>query len=314
MAVSHVKSDTIGDFTGTITGFNSQGSTTTIAATDLVRPVDWNSAHNQFYSLTGNTTGNSTASGTNVLFAGSGGISVGGSTGTVIISGPAPVTLTRWQNFNLHVGRTDSAVQFQNRASSDGTMYFCPLVIDGGPFPGHMTINSMFINVSGSHTNAVASTAAKTLHFSFGIYTISASSTLNLLNSANGSVTAAGGANQSASFNGPRFVSIVSSQWSVQPVLTPGGDYYLGYVFRSSGEALAGFNWQCLGAASGQMSGTMGSSAATATSMGLHPFLGQFSVSTAALPATVNQNALVKTASVQLMVPRFVFENQVSNF
>jgi hypothetical protein len=88
MAVSHVKSDTIADFTGTFTGFNSQGSTTTIAATDVVRPSDWNSAHNQFYTLTGNTTGNSTASGTNVIFAGSGAISVGGSTGTIIFSSP----------------------------------------------------------------------------------------------------------------------------------------------------------------------------------------------------------------------------------
>ena len=45
MALYHVKSNTIADFTGTVTGFNSQGSTTTLAATNLVRPGDWNSAH-----------------------------------------------------------------------------------------------------------------------------------------------------------------------------------------------------------------------------------------------------------------------------
>ena len=64
-ALSHVKNVTIADFTGTFTGFNSQGSSTTIAATDIVRPSDWMSAHNQFLTLTGNTNVQSTASGTN---------------------------------------------------------------------------------------------------------------------------------------------------------------------------------------------------------------------------------------------------------
>jgi len=36
MALSHVKSVTIGDFTGTVTAFQSNGSTATVAASDLV--------------------------------------------------------------------------------------------------------------------------------------------------------------------------------------------------------------------------------------------------------------------------------------
>ena len=36
MAVSHVYSNAVADWTGTVTGFNSQGSTTTIAATAIV--------------------------------------------------------------------------------------------------------------------------------------------------------------------------------------------------------------------------------------------------------------------------------------
>lgn len=87
MSIGHVKSVTVADFTGTVTAFNSQGSTTTIAASDLARPSDWNSVHNQLYTLTGNTTLGSTASGTNVIYAGSGNVSVGGSSGSVIISG-----------------------------------------------------------------------------------------------------------------------------------------------------------------------------------------------------------------------------------
>src|SRR5215475_14248811 len=88
MAVSHVKSNTVADWTGTVTVFNSQGSTTSVAATNIVRPSDWDSAHNQFYTLTGNTTLSSTASGTNVVYSGAGNVTLGGSSDTVIISGP----------------------------------------------------------------------------------------------------------------------------------------------------------------------------------------------------------------------------------
>ena len=82
MAVySHVKSDTVGDFTGTVTVFNSLGSTVTAAATDLVRPSDWNSAHNFYQTISGNTVGQSTGSGTNLVYGGTNGLSLSMSTG-----------------------------------------------------------------------------------------------------------------------------------------------------------------------------------------------------------------------------------------
>jgi hypothetical protein len=43
--ITHIKSNTIGDMTGTVTVFNSAGTTTTQLATDLIRPSDWNSNH-----------------------------------------------------------------------------------------------------------------------------------------------------------------------------------------------------------------------------------------------------------------------------
>jgi len=43
--ITHAKSNTIADMTGTVTLFNSSGGTTTDAATNIVRPSDWNSAH-----------------------------------------------------------------------------------------------------------------------------------------------------------------------------------------------------------------------------------------------------------------------------
>lgn len=106
MALSHVKSDTIADFTGTITGFDSQGSTLTRAATDLIRPSDWNSVHNEYYTLTGNTTVNSTASDTNVVFGASGGVLIAGSTASVVLSMPV---LSAFQPFSLISGSVNSS-------------------------------------------------------------------------------------------------------------------------------------------------------------------------------------------------------------
>jgi hypothetical protein len=45
LIISHPKSNTIADFTGTVTQFNSSGGTQSVAATNLVRPSDWNNAH-----------------------------------------------------------------------------------------------------------------------------------------------------------------------------------------------------------------------------------------------------------------------------
>ena len=45
ITVTHAKSNVIADYTGTVTVANSSGGTQTMEATNLVRPVDWNSAH-----------------------------------------------------------------------------------------------------------------------------------------------------------------------------------------------------------------------------------------------------------------------------
>lgn len=53
ITVTHAKSNIIADWTGTVTVGNSSGGTNTLAATDLVRPQDWNSAHQVSLNLTG---------------------------------------------------------------------------------------------------------------------------------------------------------------------------------------------------------------------------------------------------------------------
>jgi hypothetical protein len=98
VALYHVKNNTIGDMTGTVTVFNSQGSTTTANATDLVRPGDWNSAHSQVITLAGNTAGASTASGTNIVFQGGNNVTAsvnqGANAATIVFSGANTVAQT----------------------------------------------------------------------------------------------------------------------------------------------------------------------------------------------------------------------------
>lgn len=83
MAVSHAKSNTVADFTGTVTVYNSAGATTTVAATDLIRPSDWNSGHNQYYTLAGNTNNASTVSAQNVVLSGGNNVTLIGSNSSI---------------------------------------------------------------------------------------------------------------------------------------------------------------------------------------------------------------------------------------
>ena len=71
MAISHAFTNPVPD--GTITS--------------IVRPSDWNSAHNQYYTLLGNTLGNSTVSGTNIVFQGAGNVSLSGTGHTIVVYG-----------------------------------------------------------------------------------------------------------------------------------------------------------------------------------------------------------------------------------
>jgi len=145
MSVVHVKSNTVADFTGTVTVFNSQGSTVTAAATNLIRPADWNSGHNQFYTLQGNTTNASTASGTNVVFQGAGGITLGGSTGTLVISGP--VRLGYESTINTPLAASTQSSLGQN------SLWFAPFRISGG------TLNASSFQIAQSYTGTATSAA-----------------------------------------------------------------------------------------------------------------------------------------------------------
>lgn len=75
MAVQHVYSNAVADGT----------------ATSVVRPSDWNSYHNQYVTISGNTSGQSTISGTNIVFEGGNNVTLSANTAagaaTIIVSG-----------------------------------------------------------------------------------------------------------------------------------------------------------------------------------------------------------------------------------
>lgn len=70
MAISHVYSQTVADGT----------------ATSVVRPSDWNSAHNQYMTIGSNTAGVSTLSGTNIQFNGGNNLTLSANGNTLIFS------------------------------------------------------------------------------------------------------------------------------------------------------------------------------------------------------------------------------------
>ena len=236
-------------------------------------------------------------------------------TATATFAGGGAPTLSRWANFVQAIGRSDTiTLGWPTQGTSAGSLFIFPLVANGGIFPGNMTVNTFLIGMSGGLSAVTASTAAKTYGVSIGLYTVSASSTLNLLNSAYTTFgTGAAYSAQSASYYGPRLLSINSSVWSGGSLTLSQRDYYLGYWISSTGESF-GLSWMGIGGKSGQMSGTMGASNATATSMGYNPFFGMMSVTTNAMPATINRNVLVKTAVGQLYIPYIYLENEVSKF
>ena len=169
MAISHIKSNTIADWTGTVTIGNSTGGTQTVAATNLVRPGDWNSAHNQYYTLSGNTTNASTASGTNVVFEARGNLTVAGSTGTIVFVAPTQDVLSFYQHPPVPMNNT--ATMSVGGGSSN---YVQPFVIPQDISASYIRMPvsmSLASTTFGTGAGAYGSSVAQSNTMWFNIYT-----------------------------------------------------------------------------------------------------------------------------------------------
>ena len=160
-ALSHIKSNTLGDFTGTVTVNNSAGATATVAATNLVRPSDWNSAHNFYQTVSGRSFGDaSTASGTNLVFGGSNLCGVGLSTGAnaaTLWFDPVNYTALTYQNRQL--GASTTLQHTQN------AIWMVPFRVQA-PVSGSTL--AVMMSYSGTITSAATAQAGQSLEF--GIY------------------------------------------------------------------------------------------------------------------------------------------------
>lgn len=192
MGIIHIKSATVADMTGTVTVGNSAGATTTIAATDLVRPSDWNSAHSALITLSGNTSVNSTAGGTNLHFQGDGNITLAGSTGTLVISGPAWKTYDQTQ-FGHFGPAAQSSFSLPNNS----------VFIAAEQLSAYVSATAIRVPVTFSFSTLASSSGQRGYTMDFGIYTRHAtnSTVLTLMYSTSYTMAHSVSSNASAAFS-----------------------------------------------------------------------------------------------------------------
>jgi hypothetical protein len=319
-ALSHVKSNPIADFTGTVTVFNSAGATATANATDLVRPGDWNSAHNFFQTISGNTLGTSTASGTNLVIGATGGISASHSTaagaatlwmsapavsslsatgaiqistnGSTISIGVLPQTATMWFPFNEGVnvaGQHGQATWQITPVPTPPTADFGVVSIDRVCFP------VVFSNSSNS-------TGSATLSMSMGLYSKNGS-TLSLAHSTTGTlaITFSGTVNNST-FAGMRLMTV---PWTTQ---IGEGRWYVGIASRTT---TAGGNCSAsqmqISQVNSNFSGLFGANSNRSHQWPLG--FGVMSVSSSGVPSSIAFSNLDGTASLAARAPSWFMLN-----
>jgi hypothetical protein len=297
MPISHAKSITVADATGTVTGWFGT-TTVTIPASAIQLPSDWNSAHNVAYTLTGNTISNTTVSGTDIIFAGSGGVSVGGSNGSIIISGitgggGGATTLAGY--YDPYVNRERLAAQIGNNQ----------LFVQPMPVYAPFQHNRFILPVN--YSAATNSSNSATLSISVGLYTRTGNS-LSLASSSSGTfaVTNSGTAGSYSRVSGHRFYPI---DWTNT---VPVGDYWIAIGSRTTTGGGAGMSWSNF-VASNQNTFLAGfwQSAATATNQWI---LGQgsFNTTTTALPASMAFSQINGSAAVAARPPVFQFASSTT--
>lgn len=179
----------------------------------------------------------------------------------------------------------------------------------GDPFPGPMTIDSLDLMVRADPSISSSYSAI----FRIGIYTLQNSTRLSLLNSVAHTQGAAAQNTtlRSASINGNRYMGIVSSQWSAQPVLEPGEQYWIGiHVSSVNANVLSAYLGKiCYDINSGVIwAGTYNAASVNSNSR-YAPFWG--GVATAGIPATIGTANVVQGA-VTAFVPWMQFRHDVA--
>jgi len=268
MAISHAFSNPIANATGTLTVWNG-ATTATVAATDIVRPQDWNSAHNQYLTLAGNTAGASTVSGTNIVFQGGSNMTLSANGSTVVFSAAGGGGGITRNYFNPQDAYVQVVGQQGNNVLHMQPAYFPDVTMDRVAFPVVFS-------------NSTNSTGTVSLSMQIGVYTRNAS-TFSLLASTSVSqaITFSGTVGNST-FNGMR---LLTAPWSTS---FPEDQYYVGIHTRTStGGGNGTFNQFLASQINSNFSGIMGenTNASQQYTRGLGTYSATFS--TTGLPAAV---------------------------
>jgi hypothetical protein len=211
MALYHVKSQTVADGT----------------ATSLVRPSDWNSGHAQYFTFAGNTAGQSTASGTNIFFAGGNGVTLnmaqGAGAATISISAP---TLSLYAGGNTAGTSSGTATPGNlaiagvggcSVAANDGTLY---VSVNTALSASTVTAGANAYNVSGTFASNGITLSGQPNNVSLLGNTVGANT---VAPSAGGTIYLSGGNNITLSGNGSTVIisagaagAAAYTAWSLQ--------------------------------------------------------------------------------------------------
>lgn len=228
MAVSHVFSNAIADAAGTITVWNG-ATTSSVAASDIVKPSAWNSAHNQFLTITGNTSNSSVLSGTNIVFEAGDLVTIHGSSfgdaGTARFNAGHS-----GQTFWCNMGQIQTKDNISNVTALSKRPIFFQMKLDNP-----VTFNKMAVDLSRAVSNI------SNLFTVLGaIYTFVNSTLWSRLASCNAQYSNT----QTASISGLRRLEIEGFE-TVGTTLSPGD--YMGMIWFSAA-ATASMNYSLRGA------------------------------------------------------------------
>lgn len=327
MQITHALSLTVGDATGTATIWNG-ATTSSIAATAVPRPTDWNSQHALMFTFGGNTTNASTVSGTAVPFAGTGGISIGGSNGSVLFSvGPNATVSTYVPYFPASTSSQTGGAKGTSTASA--IVFPIPVYQDIAFNAMRILYSASYVTstISGQHTissgwglysnNAGTLSRISSGSFSMAMTVSSVSATVSLPNSTNSAgythttlaITTTAQGQSLIGTAGNRVADLVfGGSMSLSP-----GLYYVGLHQRqSTSSANVGLSTAFIGNAMNATSGVgpMGSSTAAFSAssdyhLGAHGFYtstGSAGYSGTTLPASMIMTGFNNNLNVMPMV------------
>lgn len=231
--------------------------------------------------------------------SGAGGVAVSTNGSTIIVSNSH--TMNYYQNMDRGASST-LAVPF-------ASMMLQRLNQENGLFAGNITANTVLLNMTANMT-ATSLSSSHTVSVSIGIYSDNASN-LTLINSASTSWALGAATGNTSNYNGPRWLSFVSSQWSSAPNFAQGGEYVFGIRFSTSNYAppLSYFGQNYM--LSNQRSGFIGTSMATATTLGQGNYWNGV-INTTALPSSIAASQVNRNNASAIFIPHIILNNRYS--